>query len=332
MYITLLFDVEDIITREADDITRTIAEIVAAEGLRATFCVVGERALQWKQRGRADVIRALQFHDVGFHTMGHSIHPTVLEYLAGRGWEDGVEEVVRRERPGVEALRDAFGRPPSCWGGPGNSWGPQVNEAMGRLGVPAVVYAQTRVPRGDVHRFCGELCFPSCCSLRDGEYHVAAAWKENLRQVLEELQCRRVDGAQWTEVFLGHPSRILNEEFWDGPSFTAGRTTPRDQWVPPRRKSDADLAAALANLRQTVRSIASAAGIDVRTVREMNEMLRSAREEQLSSEELQEIGPIIDGNIVGMGRWVILPVGLDLSSVRELTRERLGTLRRLRLP
>ncbi len=332
MDISLLMDVEDLVDPAADDVTCTVAEIVAGEGARATFCVAGERVRQWNERGRTDVIRALSRHDVGFHTTGHSIHPTVLEYLAGRGWEDGVAEVLRRERQGFDALRDAFGTAPSCWGGPGNTWGPQVNEAMARLGVPAVVYAQTRVPRGEVHRFCGALSYPSGCSMQDGEYHLDAAWEANLARMLGEIERRRGDGAQWMEAFLGHPSRILHEAFWDGPSFAGGRVTPREQWTSPRRKSDADLAAALENLAATVRSLAAMPGIRIRTIREMNERFASALEEPLAPQELREIAPVIDGNIVAMGRWPILPDGLDLSTVRDLTRERLDTLRRLRLP
>jgi hypothetical protein len=331
MHISLLFDVEDVISPEADNVTRSAADIVADEGARATFCVVGERARQWDERGRPDVVQALSRHDVGSHTTGHSIHPTVLEYLAGKGWEDGVEEARRREQPGVEALLRAFGSLPSCWGGPGNTWGPQVNEAMARLGVPAIVYAHTRVPGGDVHRFCGTLCYPGGCSMRDGEYHRPAAWEADLERLLGELDRRRGAGVQWTEVFLGHPSRILHEEFWDGPSFSGGRVVSRDAWIAPRRKNDTDLAIALGNLRRTVRTLAALPGIRIRTIREMNGLFASAREERLAPQELRQIEPVILGNLEAMGRWPILPDGLDLSGVRDLTRSRLDTLRRLRL-
>src|SRR5579871_3388027 len=122
MYVTLFMDVEDLVAPEADDIAGTCADILSEEGVQATLCVVGEKARLLAQRGREDVIAALSRHDIGVHTDLHSIHPTIAEYLADKGWEDGVEEALRRERPGVEAIRDVFHVMPSCWGGPGNTW------------------------------------------------------------------------------------------------------------------------------------------------------------------------------------------------------------------
>jgi hypothetical protein len=332
MYVTLLSDVEDILDPEADGITRTFAEIVEREGARATFCVVGERVRQWVDRGRADVIQALARHDVGYHTLRHSVHPTILEYLAGKGWDDGVAAVRAVEGPGVAAVASVFGANASCYGGPGNSWGPQVNQAMAGLSVPAVVYAFTRVPRGDVHRFCGSICYPNGYCMSDGDYHRDREWEQDVSRLSSFLEAARAEGRQWVEVYLGHPSRILHEEFWDGPNFTAGRMPPADQWVTPRRKADADLAKALDRLGSTVRAIKAAAGIELRTIREMNALFASAREEALTATELRGIDAVIDDNLANrMGRWVILPPDLDLSRIRALTRERLSTLRRLRL-
>ena len=44
---------------------------------------------------------------------------------------------MKYEAPGVEALKSIFGVTPSCWGGPGNTWGPQICAAMRRCGVPS---------------------------------------------------------------------------------------------------------------------------------------------------------------------------------------------------
>jgi hypothetical protein len=331
MYVTLLSDVEDILAPEADDITLTIAELVEREGARATFCVTGDRILQWRDRGRHDVLSALGRHDVGFHTMHHSLHPTILEYLADREWDDGVEEVARQEGPGIEALAATFGAPASCYGGPGNSWGPQVNGAMARFGVPAVVYAHTRVPRGDVHLFCGRICYPGGYCLQDGAYHDAAAWEKDVESLMTFLSQARADGRQWVEVYIGHPSRILHDDFWDVHSFTAGRMPPPSQWAGPQRKSDADLSKALAALAETIRRVTAAPGVTLKTIREMNALFASAAEERLTASEIAEAREATEANLDRMARWIILPPDLDLSRIQRLTREKAETLRRLRL-
>jgi hypothetical protein len=330
MDLSFLLDVEDFVSPGADDIARTIAELLAEEGAPATLCVVGERVRQWRDRRRTEVIAAIGRHDVAFHTDLHSIHPTIAEYLADFGWADGVAEAARREEPGVRAVQEVFGVSPSCWAGPGLSWAPQIHEAMRQLGVPAVIYSPTRVPRGDVHRFCGILTYPRGRAMPDALYHDTPAWERSLAELRAGLEGDRQAGIRWVQVFLGHPSRILHEEFWDTPNFGAGRNPPPGEWEPPRRKSDADLETALTNLRQTVRELVALPGCEPRTIREMNARFADAWEEPLTADEQLQISSEIDRAVAGMGRWPILPPSFDAGPLRAMTRARLSTLRRLR--
>src|SRR5579871_5950821 len=238
-------DVEDLVAEEADDIAKTCAEILLEEEVRATLCVVGEKARLLAQRGRTEVIAALKAHDIGVHTDLHSVHPTIAEFLGDKGWEDGVAEALRRERPAVEAIQEVFGVIPSCWGGPGNTWGPQICEAMRRLGVPAFVYSHTRIPGGGVHRFAGLLAYPCGRSMRDGSYHDAAEAAHDRERITAQLAEDVAAGVYWQEVFMGHPTRILHQAFWDAPNFALGANPPRSAWVPAPRKSPADLERAL---------------------------------------------------------------------------------------
>ncbi len=332
MVVTFLLDVEDIVAPEADDIARDVAIILTEEGVQATFCVVGERVRQWMQRGRYDVLDALKGHDIGSHTDFHSVHPTVLEYLQGLGWEDGVAEAVRREQPAIMAIREAFGCDPSCWGGPGNTWGPQVTGALAELNVPAVVYAHTRVPSGEPHRFLDLLAYPSGHYAGDGEYHDHEAALKNRRRLVAELEADLASGRRWTEVFLGHPTRILHHEFWDGTNFVAGANHHREEWKPPRRKTASELEAALDSLRQTVRTVLSVPGIELRTIREMNSILATWDARPLTEEEVQGVTSDIERNVRGMSRWVILPPDTPTDDIWLLTSERLCTLRELMPP
>ncbi|HZT41095.1 MAG TPA: hypothetical protein VFA07_02840 [Chthonomonadaceae bacterium] len=329
MYLTLFMDVEDIIAPDADDIAGTCAEILSEEGVQATLCVVGEKARLLAQRGRQDVIAALNRHDVGVHTDLHSVHPTIAEYLADKGWEDGVEEALRREKPGVEAIRQVFGVMPSCWGGPGNTWGPQICEAMRQLGVPTFVYAYTGVPGGSVHRFAGLLAYPNGRYLHEEvlqDDSLAHGHRERLgRELQEDVKA----GIFWQGVFLGHPTRILHEEFWDAPNFAAGANPPREAWIPARRKSQADLDRALVNFREAARFLRSLPGIELRTIREMNARLAAAPAVPLEPDAQEAIWPQMEADLCAMKGWPIHRPDLNLSRIIHLTHDLLPALQRL---
>lgn len=328
MYITLFMDVEDPVALEADDIVKTCADILAEEGVQATLCIVGEKARLLKQRGRDDVIQAMKQHDIGFHSNYHSFHPTITEYLADKGWEDGVSEAIRQEKSGVEALHDAFNLMPSCFAGPGNSWGPQICGAMEHLGIHAFVYAHTRIPEGGIHRFNGLIAYPYGGGLNDGNYQddaLAEADRERLRQNLITAQER---GVLWQEVFLGHPTRILHEAFWDLANFERGKVTAVDSLVPAPRKSQADLERALVNFRKGIQMLKGIPGLEIRTIRQMNQMLAPLPHQNLSLAEQKQVWQEIERNLKGMTGWPIVPADLDLSKIIATTHERLFTLKR----
>ncbi len=331
MYITLLFDVEDFIDPESDNAARTIADLLTDEGVRATMCIVGERARQWRDRGRTDVIAALGRHDIGYHTNLHSIHPVIAEYNEHLDWEAGIAETLRREEPGVRAVRDVFGVTPSCWGHPGRSWAPQAVAAMPRLGIAAEVYAYTQVPNGDVHRFADAIAYPDGPQVIDRYLADTPRWQEDLRHTVVELADRRDAGHQWAQVFLGHPTRILHEEYWDVPNFTAGRNPSPEEWVKAARKSDADLATALHNLRLTIRALKSLPSIEIRTIREMNALFNDAKLEPLTPAEQAFVAPEIDRTVATVARWGIHHPNFDTTNLQSLTRSHLSSLARLRL-
>src|SRR5437899_2310044 len=103
--------------------------------VRATVKVVGEKARTLERRGREDVINALKKHEIGYHSNWHSVQPSPAMYLSNLGWDEGVAEFDRREKPGYDDVKRIFGVAPSCYGQPGSSWGPQVYGAMRKWGV-----------------------------------------------------------------------------------------------------------------------------------------------------------------------------------------------------
>ena len=118
VYVVLWFDTEDYVEPAADDAALRIANDLSAEGVRATFKVVGEKARVLEKRGRRDVIQALSRHAIGYHSNWHSVHPTPAEYLVRLGYLEGAEEFERREGPGVADVKRVFGKQPVCYGQP----------------------------------------------------------------------------------------------------------------------------------------------------------------------------------------------------------------------
>jgi hypothetical protein len=326
MFVTALMDVEDLVDPESDDIARDCASILSEEGVTATLCIVGEKARLLQQRGRFDVIAALKQHDIGLHTDFHSVHPTIAEAMALRNWEEGAAEAERMERPGVESIEQVFGKKPSCWGGPGNTWGPQVCEALIALGIPAFVYAHTGVPQGGPHRFAGCIAYPNGPSLSDGNYHDDSLAALDRAALIDRLKADRAAGIRWQQVFLGHPTRILHTEFWDAPNFAHGANPPRDEWKTVQRKSRPELDCALKNFRRAVRLLRSLSGIELRTIDQMNSELEGCAVAPLSAEEQDAVWPVIEQNLVGMKNWPIMPPDYDPSGIVSLTRSRLDTL------
>ncbi len=125
VYVVLWFDTEDYILPASDDAALKVADWLHQQGIRATFKVVGEKARTLERRGRADVITALNKHEIGYHSNWHSVQPSPAMYLSNLGWDEGVAEFDRRERAGFDDVKRISGQTPTCYGQPGSSWGPQ---------------------------------------------------------------------------------------------------------------------------------------------------------------------------------------------------------------
>src|SRR6266481_170982 len=158
VYVVLWFDTEDYILPASDDAALHVAEFLTHEGIRATFKVVGEKARTLERRGRQDVIAALKKHEIGYHANFHSVQPTPAMYLSNLGWDEGVAEFDRRERPGFEDVKRIFGVAPSCYGQPGSSWGPQSYGAMRKWGMQVYLDSGSHVRLDDKpYYYCGIL-------------------------------------------------------------------------------------------------------------------------------------------------------------------------------
>ena len=272
MYVYVCFDVEDLVHPDSDDIARDIAEMLADDGIVASMYVVGEKARLWERRGRTDVIAAVGQHDVALHTDHHSVHPTVSEYLAHKGWADGVAEAVRQEEPGVRDLARLFGAYPSSWGTGGSGWGPQIPAATRLLGVPSNVYSHAFSGETGACWFAGQLCYTDWTGFPGGEdaYADDAAFEAALPAFLGRFEAARDRGASCLGLFAAHPTRLRYTVFWDALNFAHGQNTaPEDYRLAPRRTDEA-YATSLRNLRRAILAVRDLPGVEIISNRALN--------------------------------------------------------------
>lgn len=273
MYISIFLDIEDCITPLSDDIARDLADILARHGIVANAVVVGDKMRTLERRGRFDVIQALKQHEVGLHSDRHSRHPTVAEYLEDKGWEDGIDEAERREKPGVETTKRIFGLPPSCWGVPGGSWGPQIHPAMTRLGIPIVVYPETHTAAADVHWYGGTLTFGYRHFVEgfDFLYSDDPAFEKRFRMFQTTVEENLAEGLPWMGLFAAHPITVRALEFGDVINFGGGKETRPEDWRQPPIKSEAEYGDALKNFGRLVQFVADHPRLNVVPVGKLRE-------------------------------------------------------------
>ncbi len=302
MYVYICFDVEDLVCPDADDPALDIAEALGDDGVTASLCVVGEKARLWERRGRWDVIAAAKRHDISLHTNLHSMHPVVGEYLADKGWADGVAEAVRQEGPGARDLTRIFGRPPTSWGTPGSSWSAQIPAATRRLGIPSNIYSGAHSGQTGACWYAGQLCFSEYTYFPGGEDALCddAGFEAALPSLLQQLSEARDQGYACYGLFAAHPNRLRHTIFWDAVNFVQGYQTPPEEYkLVPRRDLTA-YARGIKNLRRMVAAIRGLPGIEIVGVGPLAERFQSG-EGELTRAQLHDLArKIVDTGAISM--------------------------------
>lgn len=272
--VLLWFDTEDYILPASDDAALKVADWLTAEGIKATFKVVGEKARTLEKRGRQDVIAALRKHEVGYHSNYHSVQPTPAMYLSALGWDEGVAEFDRRERPGYDDVKRVFGRAPTCYGQPGSSWGPQVYGAMRRWKMPVYLDAGRHVGLDRKPLYYGGVftVYDHEHTLRadlGGEKDVARA-----QDRFVEARKKILAGGGGLVSIYYHPCEFVHNQFWDGANFGKGANPPREKWVKPEAKTAEESKTAYDSFFAYIRFIARFADVRFVTASEAAELYR----------------------------------------------------------
>jgi hypothetical protein len=269
VYVALWFDTEDYIEPASDDAALRIANDLSAEGVRATFKVVGEKARVLEKRGRRDVIQALSRHAIGYHSNWHSVHPTPAEYLVRMGYIEGAEEFERREGPGIADVKRIFGRPPACYGQPGSSWGPQSNLALRRLGIPVYLDEGQQVGVDDQPFWYGGLLYIFGMGRNQFRAQLNVGAEDTAAYArFDETAARLRERGGVISIYY-HPNEFVTTEFWDAVNFAHGANPGRDAWVMPRRRTTQDSERCYGVLRRFVHHMKSQPGVRFVTAQEL---------------------------------------------------------------
>jgi hypothetical protein len=299
VYVILWFDTEDYILPASDDAALRLADWLTNEGVRATFKVVGEKARTLERRGRTDVISSLKKHEIGYHSNYHSTQPSPAMYLSNLGWDEGVAEFDRRERPGFDDVTRIFGQAPTCYGQPGSSWGPQSFGALRKWSVPVYLDGGRHVGVNGKPHFYGGLL-----TLYNLEFVLRVDLKggPNALQTAEDRftaakQKLLAEGGGIVSIFY-HPCEFVHKEFWDGVNFRKGANPPREKWKLPPAKTPGESQAAYELFEKYVRFMQRFKDVQFITASEAARLYHdTARGRQFSAVELKEIAAAVSENV-----------------------------------
>ena len=274
IYYLLWFDTEDYIEPASDDAALRLAEELDKLGVKGTFKVVGEKARVLEKRGRRDVIEALARHDIGFHAENHSIPPSPAVYMRPLGWLEGAAEFERREGPGARDVERVFGKLPSCYGQPGNSWGPQSLLALRRMGIAAYMDEARQVGLNQQPFWYGGVLH--VLNLQQFSPRANLNQPQDLDEGIRKFdaavaELRKRGGPGFIQSYY-HPTEWVTTEFWDT-NFRGGLYRAPNDYRKPNRRTPEATEQAFRIFLDFVRHVKKTPGIRFVTARELPALL-----------------------------------------------------------
>jgi len=236
VFVYLWLDIEDYVTKEADDAALFFINILNKHNIPVTCKLVAEEVRALAERGRQDVISAVSKCDVGYHSDTHSQHPMVWEYLENLDVLSGAQEFTSREERGLELMRKVFNKTPSCFGHPGIMWAPHVYPALRTMNIPIYLDETAILNLNDApYWYCGVLnlngagknliYFDYSFEKPDG----IISMKSKFNRIYQRLH----KGNGGAISICLHPHTAVNRTVWDVVNFARGQNRTQQEYERP---------------------------------------------------------------------------------------------------
>ncbi len=240
------FDTEDYTNPGSDDAILRLAKVLRDEGIRASFNIVAALAEALVARGRQDILDALRFHEINYHTYRHSWHPVPAEYSDIPDWEGPYRRLIAEEAPGIEVVKRVFQRERLYAAvPPGNCVTAQGLYAYAELGLPVCVSS-----------------FPMWDTAGRSIYYCDGIYVENnefwdsllLREGLEGVLSRVEKWSNWDRLTICmHPNLIFYKTFWDKLNMDGANQVEWGEWRLSERRSTEVIEQFFQDFREAIR-------------------------------------------------------------------------------
>jgi hypothetical protein len=246
-------DTEDYTNPGSDDAILRLAVLLREEGVRASFNIVAALAEALVERGRQDILDALRYHEINYHTYRHTWHPVPAEYSDTTDWDGPYRRLLAEEAPGIELVKRIFGRERLYAAvPPGNCVTAQGLYAYAGLGLPVCVSSfPMRDTGGRSIYYCNGIY------IENNEFWDGLLLREGLPGALSRIE----EWAGWERlVICMHPNILFYKTFWDAHNLQGANLVEWGKWRFAERRPPevieqffADFRAALGALKRDPR-------------------------------------------------------------------------------
>ena len=239
------FDTEDYTNPGSDEAILRLAGALQAEGIRASFNFVAVLAEALVDRGRQDILEALRFHEINYHSYRHSWHPVPVEYSDYPDWDGPYRHLVTEEAPGIEVVKKVFQRERLYVAvPPGNCITAQGLYAYAELGLPMCVSSfPLRETGGRSIYYCNSIY------VENNEFWDSLLLKEGLDGIYKRIDQWRT----WERlVICMHPNLIFYKTFWDKLNLDGANLVEWGQWRLAERRSPEVIEQFFVNFREAI--------------------------------------------------------------------------------